>query len=115
MLFAKPQSLLFLAPFFRIASTSPLPGHEDEVIAERRTPAFLLAGDSTTAIQSSGGGGWGVGFLSTLKSPAWGIDYGKNGATTVSFVNGGHWSNVIKSVHNSTGDYDVFVTIQVSA
>ncbi|EHL00308.1 putative Rhamnogalacturonan acetylesterase rhgT [Glarea lozoyensis 74030] len=49
-------------------------------------PAFFLAGDSTTAIQAltntSKGGGWGTGFLSTLKNGAKGTNYGHNGATT---------------------------------
>jgi hypothetical protein len=75
---------------------------------------FYLAGDSTTAKQSSGGGGWGNGFLSFLKSPARGTNYGHNGATTESFVKGGDWGKVISQVKNSTADGDVFVTIQVS-
>lgn len=79
-----------------------------------KPPAFFLAGDSMTAVQSYNGGGYGVGFLSFLKSPAWGIDYGQNGATTVSFVAGGNWSDVISSVEGSVGDYDPFVTIMVS-
>lgn len=42
-------------------------------------PYFLLAGDSTTATQSSNGGGWGDGFLNkTLKSGASGYNYGHN-------------------------------------
>lgn len=78
-----------------------------------KPPAFFLAGDSTTAIQSAGGGGWGVGFLSFVKSPAWGVDYGHNGATTVSFVDGGDWATVIQAVENNTESYQPFVTIQV--
>lgn len=35
-------------------------------------PFFVLAGDSTTAVQSAGGGGWGNGFLSFLRAPAGG-------------------------------------------
>lgn len=77
-------------------------------------PAFFLAGDSMTAVQSTGGGGWGNGFLSFLSSPAWGTNYGKNGATTVSFVDGGYWASVISAVEGSVGDYDPFVTIMVS-
>ena len=30
-----------------------------------KPPYFILAGDSTTAVQSEGGGGWGTGFLTT--------------------------------------------------
>jgi hypothetical protein len=75
--------------------------------------AFFLAGDSTTAVQSANGGGWGNGFLSFLRSPAWGVNYGHNGATTASFVNGGDWGTVIGRVQNSTSEFDVYVTIQV--
>lgn len=78
-----------------------------------KAPAFFLAGDSTTATQSINGGGWGNGFLSFLRSPAWGVNYGHNGATTVSFVNGGDWATVLGQVENATRDFDVFVTIQV--
>lgn len=81
-----------------------------------KPPAWFLAGDSTTAVQSSDGGGWGVGFLSFVKSPpAWGgIDYGVNGATTVSFVNGGYWAEVLNAVEENADGYEPFVTIQVS-
>ena len=73
-----------------------------------RPAAFFLAGDSTTAkqIEVNGGGtlnctfhiieidivlGWGNGFLGTLKNGARGTNYGHNGATTKSFVDGGDW------------------------
>lgn len=76
-------------------------------------PAFILAGDSTTAVQSSNGGGWGNGFLSFLTSSAWGINKGHNGATTVSFVSGGDWANVTGYVDSKTAEgYSAFVTIQ---
>src|SRR5262245_34759754 len=68
--------------------------------AEDKPPAFFLAGDSTTAVQASGGGGWGNGFLGFLKSPAWGVNKGHNGATTVSFVKGGDWAQVLGLVKN---------------
>lgn len=79
-------------------------------------PAFLLAGDSTTAVQSPSltGGGWGDGFLSTLRSGAGGINYGHNGATTVSFVEGGDWAKVLASVAKYKSAYTTIVTIQVS-
>ncbi|KAI0467956.1 SGNH hydrolase-type esterase domain-containing protein [Xylaria cf. heliscus] len=77
------------------------------------SPAFILAGDSTTAVQASNGGGWGNGFLSFLIAPATGVNKGHNGATTKSFVAGGDW-DVVKGL---VGDYkddgdEVFVTIQ---
>lgn len=81
----------------------------------RKPAAFFLAGDSTTAIQSTDGGGWGNGFLSFLRNGAWGVNYGHNGATTVSFVAGGDWATVVGRVRNSTCDSDVYVTIQVRA
>ena len=77
-----------------------------------KPPAFFLAGDSTAAIHSCHGGGWGDGFLSCLKPPAWGLNFGHNGATTVSFVEDGDWANVMKQVKDNTGKYNVYVTIQ---
>ncbi|KAI0167827.1 SGNH hydrolase-type esterase domain-containing protein [Pestalotiopsis sp. NC0098] len=96
-----------------MAAATPL-GQQHKVFCRNdATPAFILAGDSTTAVQSTGGGGWGNGFLSFLKSPAWGINKGHNGATTVSFVAGGDWANVTGYVDSKTADgYDVYVTIQ---
>lgn len=76
--------------------------------------AFYLAGDSTTAAQSDEGGGWGVGFLKTLQNKAIGTDLGYNGATTVSFVYGGAWANVIDAVNRSKESFNPYVTIQVS-
>ncbi|PPJ60097.1 hypothetical protein CBER1_03108 [Cercospora berteroae] len=78
-----------------------------------KPPFFLLAGDSTTAKQSTGGGGWGAGFLNkTLKTPASGLNYGHNGATTVSFRDGGDWDTVLSQATSHIDDYKVFVTIQ---
>ncbi|CAI7673940.1 unnamed protein product [Penicillium viridicatum] len=66
-----------------------------------KSPFFVLAGDSTTATQSSNGGGWGDGFLNTtLFKGASGRNFGHNGATTVSFRDG------------VRDDYHPFVTIQ---
>jgi hypothetical protein len=76
--------------------------------------AFYLAGDSTTAAQSDEGGGWGVGFLKTLQNKAIGTDLRYNGATTVSFVYGGAWANVIDAVNRSKESFNPYVTIQVS-
>ncbi|KAI0968575.1 SGNH hydrolase-type esterase domain-containing protein [Xylaria arbuscula] len=77
-----------------------------------KPPAFILAGDSTTAIQSTNGGGWGTGFLSFLKNPALRINKGHNGATTASFVSGGDWDVVEGLVSNNTAaGYEVYVTI----
>lgn len=77
-----------------------------------KPPAFFLAGDSTTAVQSAGGGGWGDGFLSFLVPPAFGTNYGRNGRTTVDFVSQGHWDLVTAAVANATATHDVYVTIQ---
>ncbi|KAJ5758496.1 SGNH hydrolase [Penicillium odoratum] len=74
--------------------------------------AFYLAGDSTTAAQSSDGGGWGVGFLKTLAHGAIGTDLGYNGDTTASFVSGGAWANVIDVVTRSVSHFQPYVTIQ---
>jgi lysophospholipase L1-like esterase len=78
-----------------------------------KAPFFILAGDSTTATQSSNGGGWGDGFLNTtLFRGANGINFGHNGATTVSFRAGGDWSSVLETVGQVRDQYNPFVTIQ---
>ncbi|KAL1792150.1 hypothetical protein ACET3X_009901 [Alternaria dauci] len=78
-----------------------------------KAPFFILAGDSTTAVQSTGGGGWGTGFLTTtLTSGASGINYGRNGATTVSFREGGNWATVLASAKNASENYTPYITIQ---
>lgn len=103
--------------FFALAAALPLhatvlrqtSSHGDSP----KPAAFYLAGDSTTAAQSDAGGGWGVGFLKTIQNEAIGTDLGYNGATTVSFVSGGAWANVIDAVNRSKLRYDPYVTIQV--
>ncbi|CAG8897229.1 unnamed protein product [Penicillium egyptiacum] len=78
-----------------------------------KTPFFVLAGDSTTATQSSNGGGWGDGFLkTTLFKGASGRNFGHNGATTVSFRDGGDWDEALMTVRQVRDDYHPFVTIQ---
>jgi len=98
------------------ASPTPLvsPYHHPHHINASGPAAFLLAGDSTTAVQNAGltGGGWGDGFLATLRNGAGGINYGHNGATTVSFVSGGDWAKVVASVAKYKTAYTPFVTIQ---
>ncbi|KAI1362938.1 SGNH hydrolase-type esterase domain-containing protein [Xylaria arbuscula] len=74
--------------------------------------AFFLAGDSTTAVQSTGGGGWGNGFISFLEDPAFGVNKGHNGATTKSFVDGGDWAVVTGLIEDNVASYDTYVTIQ---
>jgi hypothetical protein len=77
-----------------------------------KPPAFYLVGDSTTAPQSAGGGGWGDGFLSILTNGATGKNYGHNGQTTVSFMNA-FWAPVIANVSSESSRHTVYVTIQV--
>ncbi|KAL1595555.1 hypothetical protein SLS59_008192 [Nothophoma quercina] len=78
-----------------------------------KPPAFFLAGDSTTAVQSAGGGGWGDGFLNTtLKNGATGKNFGHNGATTVSFRSGGDWAIVLSAAKTAASKYTPYVTIQ---
>lgn len=79
----------------------------------QKTPFFVLVGDSTTATQSSNGGGWGDGFLNTtLWKGASGRNFGHNGATTVSFRERGDWDEVLATVRQVRDDYHPFVTIQ---
>lgn len=82
-------------------------------VRSQKTPAFFLAGDSTTAAQNPAGGGWGVGFLKTLTNRAIGVDLGYDGDTTASFVEQGAWANVIDAVTRTKEYYDTYVTIQV--
>jgi len=89
--------------------TAALPAQSAKV----KPPFFVLAGDSTTAVQSTGGGGWGDGFLNTtLGNGASGKNYGHNGATTVSFRAGGDWANVLATAKNVSRNYTPYVTIQ---
>lgn len=74
-----------------------------------KPPAFFLAGDSTVAVD----GGWGDGFLTYPREGSWGINFGKSGATTVSFKDEGYWANLTDHVQDNVADNDVYVTIQV--
>ncbi|KAG4442702.1 hypothetical protein IFR05_001809 [Cadophora sp. M221] len=74
-----------------------------------RKAAFFLAGDSTTAIN----GGWGNGFITTITTGSFGINYGKSGATTASFRAEGIWDTTLASVEKASKlGYCPFVTIQ---
>lgn len=74
---------------------------------QAKPPAFFLAGDSTTAVN----GGWGNGFISQLKAPAWGVNIGKSGATTRSYEAGGYWANITSHLRQYSFEYDSYVTI----
>lgn len=100
-------SSLFVA-LLPLVSALPNPAHD----SHEKPPFFVLAGDSTTAVQSAGGGGWGDGFLSLLTKGAAGVNLGHNGATTASFVAGGDWNNSLAYARNHSRHYDVYVTIQ---
>lgn len=101
-------SLLFTIPY---VAGAPFPARM--ATRSSKPPFFVLAGDSTTAKQSSNGGGWGDGFLNTtLFNGASGQNYGHNGATTVSFRAGGDWDNVLATVKSVSAEYHPFVTIQ---
>lgn len=71
-------------------------------------PAFILAGDSTTAPD----GGWGDAFVASLSSSSTGTNFGHSGATTASFRSGGDWDSVLAAVSESAGSYTPYVTIQ---
>ncbi|KAL5361198.1 esterase [Aspergillus floccosus] len=93
---------------FFVLATHALPSRKAAM-----PPFFLLAGDSTTAVQSTGGGGWGDGFINTtLFNGAGGLNFGHNGATTVSFRDGGDWDNVLRELAAHKADYSTYVTIQ---
>jgi lysophospholipase L1-like esterase len=98
-----------LSLFITLPTVQALPASSPKMLR----PYFVLAGDSTTATQSSNGGGWGDGFLNTtLFKGASGHNYGHNGATTVSFRAGGNWDKVLSTVKNVSHKYHPFVTIQ---
>lgn len=87
-----------------------------------KPPFFILVGDSTTApiqpwkeTKPPGGGGWGDGFLETLKKDmgATGVNLGRNGQTTVSYRENGFWKEVVATVGKKTGAFDVFVSLQL--
>ncbi|KAI1865318.1 uncharacterized protein JN550_008366 [Neoarthrinium moseri] len=100
---------LFYPLWAFVVAASPAPCHT----RSEKPPAFILAGDSTTAVQAANGGGWGNGFLSFLRDGAWGVNKGHNGATTVSFVKGGDWATVKGYVDSKKAEgYEVYVTIQ---
>lgn len=73
-----------------------------------KAPFFILAGDSTTAPS----GGWGNGFLASVKGPADGVNKAVGGATTVSVREDGTWSEVLTAVKKHANSYKVIVTIQ---
>src|ERR1700761_1121503 len=60
--------LLFTSPILSLSF--PNSAHSEPPAADPKPAYFVLAGDSTTAKQSDGGGGWGNGFLATLQAPA---------------------------------------------
>lgn len=95
----------FLAP-----QAMARPSRRQDDCGSSKPPAFFLAGDSTVAVD----GGWGDGFLTYPREEAWGINFGKSGATTVSFVEEGYWGNLTTHVEDNVSEYDVYVTIQVS-
>lgn len=57
--------------------------------------------------------GWGDGFLNTtLQNGAAGKNFGHNGATTVTFRDGGDWSAVLNAAKQALPNYVPYVTIQ---
>lgn len=97
----KLSLLTSLASAFLAVAASP-------VSRQTKPPAFFLAGDSTTAVD----GGWGDGFVATLRNGAIGENDGDSGATTASFVAEGRWRSVLDLVRNNQAKYDCYVTIQ---
>ncbi|KAK2811111.1 hypothetical protein FQN50_002447 [Emmonsiellopsis sp. PD_5] len=71
-------------------------------------PAFILAGDSTTAPK----GGWGPAFISSLTNGATGTNYAARGRTTTSFRADGYWDKVLDAVKANADSHTPYVTIQ---
>ncbi|EFQ27369.1 GDSL-like Lipase/Acylhydrolase [Colletotrichum graminicola] len=97
-----------LAAAVTSASAVPLSLASPQETRQTKPPYFLLTGDSTVAVD----GGWGDGFLTFVESPADGKNYGKSGATTVSFRDQGIWDSVIAEVNANKGAFNPIVTIQ---
>ncbi|KAF4435939.1 acetylesterase [Fusarium austroafricanum] len=74
----------------------------------KKSPFFILTGDSTVAT----GGGWGDALLNGTKRPGGGINIAKNGATTVSFRAQGLWDTALENVKTHKKDHEAIVTIQ---
>ncbi|OMP83573.1 Rhamnogalacturonan acetylesterase rhgT [Diplodia seriata] len=102
------------AALLLLSASAPALARSVVIVPKADKPgAFFLAGDSTTAVQSENGGGWGSGFLeTTLQNGATGTNYGHNGATTVSFREGGDWDTVLQAVKDAVDEYTPYVTIQ---
>jgi lysophospholipase L1-like esterase len=74
---------------------------------------FVLSGDSTTAVQSANGGGWGSGFKNTtLLAPSFAENHALNGRSTKTFIENGDWDGVLDAVEKYKPQGDVYVTIQ---
>lgn len=97
-------SSIFSVALFAVAQATPITDSNVERAA--KPPAFLLAGDSTTAVNSC----WGDGLLATLTNGSVGKNLAKSGATTASFVSDGVWANVLAAVKTSETTYTPYVT-----
>ena len=74
---------------------------------------FILSGDSTTAPQSAGGGGWGNGFRDrTLLAPSFAENHAANGRSTKTVLENGEWTGVLAAVKKYRSQGDVYVTVQ---
>lgn len=77
------------------------------IVAAANPPAFLLAGDSTTA----SGAGWGDAFLAQLTNDSTGTNYAVSGKSTISY--GSQWEDILAGIAEAVeGNYDPYVTIQ---
>ncbi|CAE6462254.1 unnamed protein product [Rhizoctonia solani] len=76
--------------------------------------SYVLAGDSTTANGTvPNSGGWGNGFCASLVPGTPCINRARNGATTVSFRDGGNWNLTIESAKSEVANgRKTWVTIQ---
>lgn len=74
----------------------------------KKPPFYLLVGDSTVASNT----GWGDGLLELTSHPNNGINWGKGGATTVSYREEGLWDQVIDNTTAFKVDHEPIVTIQ---
>ncbi|KAL4961121.1 SGNH hydrolase-type esterase domain-containing protein [Aspergillus stella-maris] len=101
MRFTTPS--IFLAFLAHQTTSAPAP-----VPRASNPPYFITIGDSTVAAN----GGWGDGFLSFVASPADGVNRGKSGSTTVSWLANGRWEDLVENINETISDYETIVTMQ---
>lgn len=80
---------------------------------EHTAPTFFMASDTTTPMNSRGGGGWGQAFQDLLTGGASAKDFGSNIASTVTFESSGMLANLIHNIAKTKQTKATYVTVEV--